>query len=60
MKLIQPRPRVVGLLGLIAACAQGAVALASVDIDFGASMPIRDSGQMFLAISSRYFERSPD
>lgn len=46
-------------LGLLAGLAWGGTARAGVDIDFGANVRLGDDTDLFLAISSRYFDYDP-
>jgi hypothetical protein len=47
------------LLALLAAVGWGGTAGAGTDIDFGTSIRAGDDADLFLAISSRYFDREP-
>lgn len=48
------------LFALILGAAWSAAAVAAVDVDFGAAVPIGDDGELYLAIASRYFDRQPE
>lgn len=60
MKPNHTRRWVVLSLTLALGCAWNSLALAGVDVDFGAAVPVGDDGALFLAISSRYFDRPPE
>ena len=50
---------VLAAFALVAAVAAGTapVAHAAVDVDFGAAVNVGDDAQVYLAVSSRYFDR---
>lgn len=52
--------REVALLVLLGAVTWGGVAGAGTDIDFGAAIRTGNDTELFLAISSRYFDRDPE
>jgi hypothetical protein len=49
----------ISLLCLLALLATAGAATAGVDVSFGANVPVGDDGNLFVSISSRYFDREP-